>query len=314
MPRTTRLDLYLSKLDGSPAKTIDHAEGTSASARIFRRTAAKIAFLYVEGATRPAGALAAMKPPSGVIGEDGVEIQRVASGACGCRAACGPNACDPGQPACVRVRLGAGFEGAGLYCRRAARREQLVGGASYTAETIGSQPKSVLAPAEVSGPLHGLQIAVPRWSPDGKTIAFIGGSDERPGFDGRRRLDCFGGDGGQPRDISQGRPTSPAWIEWGERRTSVCERAGGRQQPVDSLSSDVAIAPAMGHNFWLADFQYSRKCGRWSDGDEPFFNGGRFHVRLRRQHLRTSREDLCGQAGHGDDVGPRRRDAAFALQ
>ena len=28
---------------------------------------------------------------------------------------------------------------------------------------------------KVTGPLHGLQIAVPRWSPDGKQIAFIGG-------------------------------------------------------------------------------------------------------------------------------------------
>jgi len=37
-----------------------------------------VAFLYVEGATRPAGALAAMKPPSGVIGEEGIEIERVA--------------------------------------------------------------------------------------------------------------------------------------------------------------------------------------------------------------------------------------------
>ena len=36
-----------------------------------------IAFLFVENATRSAGALAAMKPWSGVIGEDGVEIQRV---------------------------------------------------------------------------------------------------------------------------------------------------------------------------------------------------------------------------------------------
>src|SRR5207302_8774432 len=38
-----------------------------------------IAFLFVENATRNAGALAAMKPWSGVIGEDGVEIQRVAA-------------------------------------------------------------------------------------------------------------------------------------------------------------------------------------------------------------------------------------------
>ena len=34
----------------------------------------KVAFLYVEGATRAAGGLAAIKPPAGVIGEDGVEI------------------------------------------------------------------------------------------------------------------------------------------------------------------------------------------------------------------------------------------------
>ena len=39
----------------------------------------RIAFLYVEGATRPAGALAAMDAPSGVIGEDGIEVQRVAA-------------------------------------------------------------------------------------------------------------------------------------------------------------------------------------------------------------------------------------------
>src|SRR3981081_2345258 len=36
-----------------------------------------IGFLFVENATRSAGALAAMKPWAGVIGEDGVENQRV---------------------------------------------------------------------------------------------------------------------------------------------------------------------------------------------------------------------------------------------
>ena len=37
-----------------------------------------IAFLYVENATRRAGATDAMKPWSGVIGEDNVEVQRIA--------------------------------------------------------------------------------------------------------------------------------------------------------------------------------------------------------------------------------------------
>ena len=36
-----------------------------------------LAFLFTENATRTAGALAAMKPWSGVVGEDGVEVQRV---------------------------------------------------------------------------------------------------------------------------------------------------------------------------------------------------------------------------------------------
>ncbi|HEX2919080.1 MAG TPA: S9 family peptidase, partial [Edaphobacter sp.] len=38
----------------------------------------QIGFLFVENATRAAGALDAMKPWSGVIGEDGVEVQRIA--------------------------------------------------------------------------------------------------------------------------------------------------------------------------------------------------------------------------------------------
>ncbi len=71
-------DLYLSKLDGSPARRITELRGYVGGAPAFSPDGTKVAFLYVEGATRPSGALAAMKPPSGVIGEDGVEIQRVA--------------------------------------------------------------------------------------------------------------------------------------------------------------------------------------------------------------------------------------------
>ena len=37
------------------------------------------------------------------------------------------------------------------------------------------QPHSIVDPQKDSGPLHGLQIAVPRWSPDGSHVAFIGG-------------------------------------------------------------------------------------------------------------------------------------------
>ncbi len=39
----------------------------------------RLSFLYVEGATRPSGALAAEKPQTGVIGVEGFEVQRVAA-------------------------------------------------------------------------------------------------------------------------------------------------------------------------------------------------------------------------------------------
>ena len=46
----------------------------------------------------------------------------------------------------------------------------------YTAPASpDAQPTSAVDPQKDAGPLHGLQIAVPRWSPDGKSIAFIGG-------------------------------------------------------------------------------------------------------------------------------------------
>ena len=71
-------DLYLSRLDGKPPQRLSQLHGY-VNAPAFSPDGKRIAFLYVEGATRPTGALAAMDAPSGVIGEDRIEIQRVAA-------------------------------------------------------------------------------------------------------------------------------------------------------------------------------------------------------------------------------------------
>ncbi len=57
------------------------------------------------------------------------------------------------------------------------------------------------------------QLAVPRWSPDGKQIAFIGGLMSDEGFNGG---DIFVVDpqGGQPRDLTPGRKSSPSGFDW----------------------------------------------------------------------------------------------------
>ncbi len=87
-------DLYLAPIDGTPARRLTQLKGYVADPA-FSPDGSQVAFLYVEGATRAAGALAAMKPPSGVIGEDGVEIQRVAIAAIAAPSAVAPTLATP---------------------------------------------------------------------------------------------------------------------------------------------------------------------------------------------------------------------------
>ena len=198
-----------------------------------------IGFLFVENATRQAGALDAMKPWSGVIGEEGVEVQRVAAvGVAG------------GEfwwvtPANLHV-----YE---FDWSPDARRVAFVAAAPpgennwwvaqlYTRDVyppwVGTgQPcpthgdchpvRSILDPQTVAGSLHGLQIAVPRWSPDGKQIAFIGGLMSDQGSTGGD-LYLMDAAGGEPKDLTPGRAASVAFIQWvGPQMIGIAEHVGG---------------------------------------------------------------------------------------
>ena len=99
----------------------------------------------------------------------------------------------------------------------------------YT-QTLGGEPKTILAPAEVSGPLHGLQIAVPRWSPDGKAIAFIGGLMSDQGSTGGD-VWIVSSEGGAPRDLTAGQTDFTRMDRWGgNEHLFVSELAGGNDQ------------------------------------------------------------------------------------
>jgi dipeptidyl aminopeptidase/acylaminoacyl peptidase len=187
-----------------------------------------IGFLFVENATRSAGALAAMKPWSGVVGEDGVEVQRVAVA----RASSGevtqvtpPNLhvyefdWAPGSRELTYVAANPPGENnwwvAQLYT-------QEIGGAA--------RPRSVLDITRISGELHNLQIANPRFSPDGKRIAFIGGLMSDQGSTGGD-IYTIPATGGTPRDVMPDRTVSAAWIEWTGKTNIryVARKAGGNQ-------------------------------------------------------------------------------------
>ena len=176
-----------------------------------------LGLLYVEGATRPSGALAAMKPPSGEIGVEGLEIQRVATidAASGSLRQVTPPELHvyefsfaPNSQQLAFVAAAPPGENnwwvAKLYT-------QALGAAALSQD---SQPKTILDPNTVAGPLHGLQIAVPRWSPDSKQIALIGGLMSDQG--------ATGGDlyvvptDGRADDTNpvKSDSTSMQWIDW----------------------------------------------------------------------------------------------------
>lgn len=235
-PSGRQEDLFLSHLDGSPATRLTALKGY-VHEPAFSPDGSRIAFLYVEGATRPAGALAAMKPPAGVIGEDNVEVQRVAVARVDAEASA-PTQVTPANLHVYEFDWAPDSKGLAYVAADPPGENNWWVAKLYTQDLTG-QPKAVLSPAEVSGPLHGLQIAVPRWSPDGKTIAFIGGLMSDQGSTGGD-VWIVSAEGGTPRDLSQGRPTSPAWIEWGSNEyLFVSELAGGNSQLIRfKLSGD----------------------------------------------------------------------------
>jgi dipeptidyl aminopeptidase/acylaminoacyl peptidase len=238
-------ELFLSKLDGFPAKRLTELKGYEHSPS-FSPDGTRIAFLYVEGATRPAGALAAMKPPSGVIGEDGLEVQRVAIAQVNVAAPAAPTQVTPANLHVYEFDWEPDSKGLAYVAADPPGENNWWVAKLYT-QTIGSAAKSILAPADVSGPLHKLQIAVPRWSPDGKQIAFIGGLMSDQGSTGGD-VWIISAQGGASRNLTPGRRTSPSWMEWdGNESLFVSELAGGNSDlvrfrvQVDQLAEESRI-------------------------------------------------------------------------
>jgi dipeptidyl aminopeptidase/acylaminoacyl peptidase len=58
-----------------------------------------------------------------------------------------------------------------------------------------------------------MQIAVPRWSPDGKSIAFISGIMSDEGSTGGE-IYTLAASGGAPKDLTPNRKSSPNWFQW----------------------------------------------------------------------------------------------------
>jgi dipeptidyl aminopeptidase/acylaminoacyl peptidase len=176
-----------------------------------------IAFLYVAGATRAAGALAAMKPWAGVIGEDGVEIQRIGIVESSGHKPIAPVEATPANLHVYEFDWSPDSKSLAYVAAEPPGENNWWVAKLYTQQIGGDAsiptPNAILAPADAPGPLHGLQIAVPRWSPDGKSIAFIGGLMSDQGSTGGD-VWLIPASGGEPVNLTAGEKATSAWIEW----------------------------------------------------------------------------------------------------
>jgi dipeptidyl aminopeptidase/acylaminoacyl peptidase len=196
--------LYMISLDGGPAKKLTDAKGLLASPG-WSPDGKTLAVLFTENARRAAGPLEAEVAQTGVIKEAVTEQRLAVIDANGgtLRQISPPDMyvyeydwSPDGKRFVTTAAHGNGDNNwyiAQLYALNA------------TGNANGGEMKSIYKPP--------LQIAVPAWSPDGKSVAFIGGlmSDE-PAVGG----DIFvvPAEGGEAKNVTPGMKASASWLTW----------------------------------------------------------------------------------------------------
>ena len=215
LPRQTQVYLW-SETGGTP-RQLTHLTGDIHQVA-WAPDGKSLGFLFVENATRTAGALDAMKPWAGVIGEDGVEVQRtyVVSSTSGQGSFATPKDLHvyefnwaPDSQEISFIAANPPGENNWWVAKLYVAHVNCTSGCA-----AGDSPVTVLLdPHTVAGPLHGLQIAVPRWSPDGKRIAFVGGLMSDQGSTGGD-LYVINRTGGEPVDVTPGIEGTPAYESW----------------------------------------------------------------------------------------------------
>jgi dipeptidyl aminopeptidase/acylaminoacyl peptidase len=208
----------------------------------------RLGFLFVENATRQPGALAAMKPAVGVISAQTLaEIQRVA--------VIDFSATDQAAPRLIQVTptnlhiydydWSPNSKDLAYIAAPPPGEDNWWVAQLYVQAIDNGTPRSILKPR--------MQIAEPGWSPDGKNIVFIGGLMSDYGETGGD-IYIVSSSGGEARDLTPGRKSSPAWPHWidnhrlgftevvdGESRFSVIDPVTGSENVSDQVTFPATI-------------------------------------------------------------------------
>ncbi len=212
--RKRQMQLYVAPGAGGPPRKLTSLKGYLADPR-WSRDGARLAILFAENAAAGGGPLEAVPAETGVI-DDAFHNQRLTV------VDAGSGAAKQISPRDLHV-----YE----YDWSPDGREFVLSAAPGPGDNNWWLAKLYAMPAD-TGKLRELyrpetQVAVPRWSPDGKTVAFIQGLMSDEGFTGGD-IYTVPSSGGEAVNRTPGRKSSVSWIEWtSPSKLVLTETVGG---------------------------------------------------------------------------------------
>lgn len=212
---------------GKPPRKLADLDGFAEGMQ-WSRDAKRIAFLFVPGATRLPAATASGNPRVGVIGETDVQVQYVASiDVSGGK----PELLTPGGLYVYEFRASSTGNRIAYTAAPPPGDNNWWTAKLYVQEAkAGAAPREIVDPGAVKGSLHGLQIALPRWSPDDARILFIGGLMSDRGATGGD-IYSVPASGGAPVNLTEGVKVTPSWFTFLDARSLLVNQiAKGKVQ------------------------------------------------------------------------------------
>ena len=201
-PKTGQLQLFVAGATGGAAKQLTHVKGFLAGPG-WSPDSKTIALLFTENATRAAGPLVAETPDEGVVSEDFLEQRLTLVDA----TTAGQRQLSPADMYVYEFDWAPDSKQLAITSARGNGDDNWYIAGLFAIDAASGAMRDVQ-------PKPGMQIANPRWSPDGKQIIFIGGlmSDEPiPGGD----VYVTFANGGTLRNLtpaSKSTATSVAWL------------------------------------------------------------------------------------------------------